>query len=174
MGRKSLLGNIRIEFSDEPLTTSSGLGPMIEAFHKSPLSKDFYRCLPKRDSVRSLGKRRLGLIFLSSFLYGHDAIDDFEEFDQDDYLENFYRGTIPAPRTMGDFLRDFSDTKQQNLNEYLSFMAHGIRKQFLLSLPGEHKPGPLQLSIDSTPHIQHGVKMEGVAMNYKDNIAVAA
>ena len=70
MAKRSLLGNIKIIYTDDPLTTSSGLGPMVEAFHKSPMSKGFYSSLPSRNSVRSLGKRRLGLIFLSSLLYG--------------------------------------------------------------------------------------------------------
>lgn len=166
MAKASLLRHIRIETSNERLTQATGLGPMIEAFHESPLAQSFYKKLPKRTSVRSLGHAKLGLIFLSSFLYGHDSIDDLEEFENDDYLENFYRGGMPAPRTMGDFLRDFNDKNILGLNDYLPFMAHSIRKQFINKLPQAFKPGPLHLSIDSTPHEQHGFKMEGVAYNY--------
>jgi hypothetical protein len=93
-------------------------------------------------------------------------VDDLEEFDGDDYLENFYRGGMPAPRTMGDFLRDFKAKNLHGLNDYLPFMAHSIRKQFVHKLPTQYRPGPLHLSIDSTPHVQHGTKMEGVSYNY--------
>ncbi len=167
MGRISMLRKIHIATTSDRLTQATGLGPMIESFHESPLAQPFYKALPKRTSVRSLGHAKLGLIFLSSFLYGHDAIDDLEEFEGDDYLENFYRGELPAPRTMGDFLRDFKFKNLDGLNKYLPFMSHRIRKQFINRLPKEYKPGPLQLSIDSTPHVQHGQKMEGVEMNYE-------
>lgn len=166
MGRKSLLGRIKLLPTEEPLTACSGLGPMIEAFHASKISKGFYDALPKREHARSLGKRRLGLIFLSSFLYGHDSVDDLEEFRKDEFLENFYRDKLPAPRTMIDFLNDFDDKHIKKLNEFLAIMSHAVRKSFINNLPTEHKPGPIHLSIDSTPHEQSGLKMEGVAMNY--------
>lgn len=167
MGRKSLLGKIRILATDDRLTQASGLGPMIEAFHESPLAQPFYERLPKRTSSRSMGSAKLGLIFLSSFLYGHDCIDDLDEFREDEYLEEFHRHSLPAPRTMGDFLRDFKPHQIEQMNKYLAFMAHRIRRQMLKRLPQEYKPGPLHLSIDSTPHVQSGTKMEGVAYNYE-------
>lgn len=169
MAKRSLLGNIKIVYTDDPLTTSSGLGPMVEAFHKSPMSKGFYSSLPSRNSARSLGKRRLGLIFLSSLLYGHDAVDDLEEFEDDVFLENFYRGDLPAPRTMVDFLNDFSGKNINDLNKNLSVMSHGIRKQFEQKLPIEYLKGPLQLSVDASDHIQHGRKMEGLVKNRDGN-----
>ena len=172
MAKRSLLGNIKIVYTDDPIITSSGLGPMVEAFHKSPLAKGFYSGLPKRSSARSLGKRRLGLIFLSSLLYGHDAVDDLEEFEGDVFLENFYRGDLPAPRTMVDFLNDFSEKNINDLNSHLTTMGHSIRKQLEMKLPEEYKKGSLQLSIDSTSHIQHGRKMEGLGPNYKNEICL--
>jgi len=147
MAKRSLLGNIKIVYTDDPLTTSSGLGPMVEAFHKSPMSKGFYSSLPSRNSVRSLGKRRLGLIFLSSLLYGHDAVDDLEEFEDDVFLENFYRGDLPAPRTMVDFLNDFSDKNINDSNKNLAVMGHSIRRQLEMKIPEEFRKGPLQLSV---------------------------
>lgn len=166
MGKKGLLGNIKLIPTDEKLTQASGLGPMIEAFDHSYISRHFYKKLPRRSSSRSLGEKRLGLIFLSSFLYGHDCIDDLDEFDGDEYLENFYQGNLPAPRTMGDFLKDFKEEQISGLNEYLSYMSSKIYKQLQNQLAKEYKPGALHLSIDSTPHVQHGLKMEGLAYNY--------
>lgn len=167
MGKKSLLGNIKYVATNEPLTACSGLGPMILAFYESKISKGFYDAMPTRIHSKSLGKRRLGLIFLSSFLYGHDSVDDLEEFQGDDFLENFYKGSLPAPRTMIDFLNDFEDKNIEKLNSYLSSMSHSIRKSFIDHLPKKYKPGPLHLSIDSTAHEQSGLKMEGVSYNYE-------
>lgn len=154
--------------TDEKLTQAAGLGPLIEAFDRSRFREQFKNCLPSRTSPRSQGSYRLGLIQLSSFIYGHDCMDDLEEFDGDPTLEAVMKGEIVAPRTMGDFLRDFEDGNCKKLNEFLSLMGRGIYKQFQDQLPIEYKPGPLQISIDSTSHPQCGEKIEGVEFNYKD------
>lgn len=79
------------------------------------------------------------------------------------------RGETVAPRTMGDFLRDFEDEHIEKLNRYLAQMAMRIRGQMTSVLPEEHKPAKApHLSIDSTAHEQCGEKMEGVAWNYED------
>lgn len=54
-----------------------------------------------------LREHRLGLIQLNSFIYGHDCLDDLEEFRNDPLLEAAMKGEVAAPRTIGDFLRDF-------------------------------------------------------------------
>jgi hypothetical protein len=54
---------------------------------------------------RSLGSYRLGLIQLNSFIYGHDCIEDLEEFRDDPLLEAVLEGQAVAPRTMRDFRR---------------------------------------------------------------------
>lgn len=77
------------------------------------------------------------------------------------------RGETVAPRTMGDFLRDFEEEHLESLNRYLASMSYRIRKQMMSVLPMEHKPKEApHLSIDTTPHEQCGEKMEGVAWNY--------
>lgn len=88
----------------------------MEVFDESPLSKPFADCLPERTSPRSHGSYRLGLIQLSSFLYGHDSLDDLEEFQDDPTLEAVMKGETVAPRTMGDFLRDFESGHIEKLN----------------------------------------------------------
>jgi hypothetical protein len=111
----------------------------------------------------------LGLIQVSSFLYGHDTLDDLEEFQDDPALEAIMRGETVAPRTMGDFLRDFEEEHVAKLNVYLAQMSYRIRRQMFSVLPQEHKPSEApHLSIDSTPHEQCGEKMEGVAWNYQN------
>lgn len=160
---------IKLIPTKEKLTDAVGLGSMVEVFDRSSLSKDFARCLPGRTSHRSHGSYRLGLIQVSSFLYGHDTLDDLEEFQDDPALEAIMRGETVAPRTMGDFLRDFEDGHLEKLNRYLSQMSFRIRRQMISVLPEEHKPNSApHLSIDSTAHEQCGEKVEGVAWNYDD------
>lgn len=153
----------------EKLTDATGLGTMVEAFDRSNLALPFSQALPKRSSHRSYGSYRLGLIQISSILYGHDSLDDLEEFQDDPALEAIMGGETVAPRTMGDFLRDFSEKNLSKLNTYLSYMSYRIRRQMVSVLPEEFKPSEApHLSIDSTSHEQRGEKMEGVAWNYKE------
>lgn len=160
---------IKLLASKEKLTNAAGLGTMVEAFDESALSSKFADCLPERLSNRSKGSYRLGLIQLSSFLYGHDCIDDLIEFRQDPNLEAVLKGETVLPRTMGNFLRDFSDKNIADLNQFLPLQA----KSYLSSLKALYPESSLFketlcLDIDSTPHEQRGKKMEGLAFNYKD------
>jgi len=162
------LRKIKIEWGEDKITDAAGLGALMEVFDESPVSKPFKNALPKRVSNRSLGSYRLGLIQLSSFIYGHDALDDLEEFRGDPLFEAALKGEMAAPRTMGDFLRDFKGENIQKLNEYLSKQARAYRKHLKKVLPKEYQPGALVLDIDSTSHEQHAKQMEGLAWNYKD------
>ena len=161
---------IKLVPTKERLTDAVGLGTMVEAFDQSGISKEFAKSLPKRTSARSHGSYRLGLIQIASFLYGHDNLDDLEEFQNDPALEAIMRGETVAPRTMGDFLRDFEEENLTKLNAYLAMMSHRIRRQMTSRLPAEFKPSEAPiLDIDSTDHEQSGDKIEGVAWNYKDH-----
>ncbi len=153
----------------ERLTDAVGLGSMVEVFDHSSLSKDFAKCLPPRTSPNSFGSYRLGLIQVSSFLYGHDSLDDLEEFQDDPALEAIMRGETVAPRTMGDFLRDFKESHLLALCGYLAQMSYRIRRQMVSVLPEEYKPNEApHLSIDATSHEQCAEKMEGLAWNYEN------
>ena len=159
---------LKLVASKKKLTNASGLGVMIEGFDSSTLSEGFARCLPERKSNRSLGSYRLGLIQLSSFLYGHDCIDDIIEFRSDPFLESVMQGQTVLPRTMGNFLRDFSVENLSSMNRFLATQSQ-LNREHLLSLHSkqfEHRK--LHLSIDSTPHEQCAKKMEGLAWNYKN------
>ena len=161
---------IRLVATQERLTGATGLGTMVEAFDQSSISNAFAQSLPKRSSPRSFGSYRLGLIQVSSFLYGHDSLDDLQEFQNDPALEAIMRGETVAPRTMGDFLRDFEDENLTQLNANLPMMSYRIRRQMTSRLPEQFKPSEAPvLDIDSTDHIQSGNKIEGVAWNYKDH-----
>ena len=151
------------------LTSAAGLATLIEAFDQSALKKPFSDALPERTSPRSLGSYRLGVIQLASFMRGHDCLADIEEFRKDPMLMEVLRGDIVSPRTMGDFLRDFEDKQLNAFNSFLSTQAKAYRSQLHKMLRKQFKPSLApHLSIDSTAHVQSGVKMEGLAYNYKD------
>ncbi len=160
---------LRLEPTKDRLTSSAGLGSLIESFDQSPLKIPFAASLPARISHRSQGAYRLGLIQLASFMFGHDCLADLEEFRADPSLKEVMRGETAAPRTMGDFLRDFELQNIEKLNQFLSMQAKSYRVQLEKMLKKEFKPSLApHLSIDSTSHVQSGKKMEGLAYNYKD------
>ncbi len=159
--------HIKFEPTKEKLTDAAGLGTLVELFDGSPLSEGFRKCLPVRTHARSHGSYRLGLIQLSSFLYGNDSIDDLKEFQTDPALEAIMRGETVAPRTMGDFLRDFDESNVQALSEYLSKMSWSIRGHLREVMTEAKRPAEaIHASIDTTFHEQSGKKMEGLAFNY--------
>lgn len=152
--------------TDDRLTQAAGLGTMVEVFEQSNLYRGFVECLPRRVSNRSFGAQRLALMQIASFLYGHECLQDIEEFRDDPLFEEALKGEVAAPRTLSDFLYDFEAEHIEKLTVYLSKMAHAIRRQLTSVQTDEHKPGVLHVSIDSTPHVQEGQKMEGLAWNY--------
>jgi len=158
---------IRLVPTKEKLTDSTGLGTLVEIFDRSKFSGEFKKCLPTRVHASSHGSYRLGLIQLSSFLYGHDCLDDLREFQQDPNLSVVMKGETVAPRTMGDFLRDFEEEHIEALNRFLAKMAFSIRRHMEKTLPEAYQPEVFQASIDSTAHEQSGKQMEGVALNYE-------
>ena len=155
--------------SKDRLTNAAGLNTLLEAFHESPLRREFEACLPERVSSRSQGSYRLGLIQVASFLYGHDCLADLERFRKDPMLIKIMKGETVVPRTMGDFLRDFETQNHERLNRFLAKQAKSYRVQLEKMLKKDFKPSLTpHLFIDSTPHEQRGEKIEGCAYNYKD------
>lgn len=176
MGFKTALVNtksfrprkLKLVASKKKLTNAAGLGTMIEAFDSSSLRSAFINSLPPRLSNNSKGAYRLGLIQLSSFIYGHDCIDDIIEFKTDPYLNAIMEGECVLPRTMGNFLRDFNSENIVGLNNFLASQSKLSREHLSQQYPKEIGGRPPHFSIDSTPHVQTGKKMEGLAYNYKD------
>ena len=148
------------EPTDEELTASAGLGPLIDVFMASPQYDELGKCLPERVSNASFDTRHFALTYMAGFWYGHDCLDDFEEFEEDPSIEDKL-GELPSVRAMGDYLRDFEPGHIAAVNEFLTRQALSARKQLK---PGE----PVTLDIDSTSHVQSGDKMEGLAYNYKN------
>lgn len=78
---------ITYEPTDEELTAGAGLGPLIDLFMQSPQFEHLRKCLPERVSNASFDTTHFALTYLSGFWYGHDCLDDFEEFEEDPSVE---------------------------------------------------------------------------------------
>lgn len=151
---------ILYEPTDEEMTAGAGLGPLIDVFMQSPQYEALGKCLPARVSNASFDTRHFALTYMAGFWYGHDSLDDFEEFEDDPSVEDKLGG-LPSVRAMGDWLRDFSRENIDAMNGFLARQALSARRAI--------KPGAVvTLDIDSTSHVQSGEKMEGLAWNYKN------
>jgi hypothetical protein len=148
------------EPTDEEMTAGAGLGPLIDVFMQSPQYEELGKCLPKRESNASFDTKHFALTYMAGFWYGHDSLDDFEEFEEDPSVEDKLGG-LPSVRAMGDWLRDFSQDNIEQMNSFLTRQALSSRRAI--------KPGEIvTLDIDSTSHVQSGEKMEGLAYNFKN------
>lgn len=147
------------EFTNEELTSSAGLGPLIDLFCASPQYAKLRECLPERRSNASFDTIQFALTLMAGFWYGHDSIDDLEEFEGDPTVEEKLED-LPSARAMGDWLRDFKRESLEACNEFLTRQSLSARKQIAPQVP-------VVIDMDSTAHEQTGEKMEGLEYNYE-------
>jgi len=145
------------EPTDDKLTASAGLGPLIDAFMQSPEFAELKECLPERISNSSYSSEHLAMILLCGFWYGHDCLDDLEEFKDDPAVEGKLGG-LATSKTIGNYLRDFTDEHIAKLRRFLTRQAFKYR----MRLDGKSKS--ITFDQDSTFHEQFGKQMEGVVM----------
>ena len=145
------------EPTDEKLTATAGLGPLIDAFMQSPEFTAFKSCLPERIGNSSYSAEHLALIILCGFWYGHDCLDDLEEFEHDPAVEDKLGG-LATSKTIGNYLRDFEPEHVEKLRKFLTKQAFHYRTR----IDGDKTS--ITFDQDSTFHEQFGVKMEGVVM----------
>ena len=150
---------LKIEFTSEKLTPSSGLGVMVDAFVDSPQYLGLKKCIPERNSNASYDPMQFVLPLLASFWYGYDCLEDVEKIESKPDLQHIFEG-VPSARAIGDFLRDFTEEHFFQLNEFLV-------KQSLAARRALAPNAPITIDMDATSHVQSGFKIEGVETNYK-------
>jgi hypothetical protein len=151
---------VKLEESKKPLADKAGLQALLRIFDSTDLGEELAKCLPEDGSNRAVGNYRLGLLLIASLLSGHDSLDDLEEFKDDDLAESLFDGKVPTPKTMGNFLRKFSDQNIKDLKHFITKLGYTLREHTLKvhSHKGEAIP---HFKIDGTVHEQHGSQMEG-------------
>ncbi len=165
---RETLTRFKYEPTSEKLSIAAGLGSLMELFDQTDLKKEFITCLPDRTSAKSVGSYQMALTLMAAFLYGYDCLEDLDQFRNDPKLTALFGNSTAAARTHGDFLRDFEPENIQKLNHFLNRMSRYIFDQLKEQLPEEFKPKDMVIDVDSTSHVQHGEKMEGLAFNYKN------
>src|SRR5262249_48842783 len=122
-------------------------------------------CLPERIGNSSYSSEHLALILLCGFWYGHDCLDDLEEFADDPSVEDKLGG-LATSKTVGNYLRDFEPEHVEKLRKFLTKQAFHYRTR----IDGDKTS--ITFDQDSTFHEQHGVKMEGVVMTRHNAIGL--
>ncbi len=161
------LKRVQILPSKEKLTASTGVGVLVEMFSKSSFMKELEKFLPPRVSHRSQGSSKLALTLIAAHLLGAESVEDCEEVRSDEYLLGLFGGNVPAPRTLLEFLNDFTASDLEGLNFFLNKMAKALHSFLHAEHPdavSEHRI----VDIDSTYHIHYGDLIEGVRWNYKN------
>lgn len=140
---------IEIETNNKELSALGGLKSFDEALTGLNFSKLF-----KDSSFQKFKSLVLG------FVAGLECIDDISHLNEDPLFLKLI-GRSYSDATLGDFLRSFRKIDLENLQSKLHETAMSqLRSKFHESF--------VIYSSDSTPNVQHGQKMEGVAFNYKN------
>lgn len=156
---------LKIEFTDEKLTPSAGLGPFVDAFVESPQYEKLKASVPARSSNAAYDSMQFVLPLMAGFWHGADCLEDMETLDEKGADLRYRFEGIPSPRAFGDYLRDFETKHFESTNELLTRVGLSARRQFA---PNQ----PLILDMDSTSHVQSGAKIEGLGLNYKGEICL--
>jgi hypothetical protein len=151
---------VKLERSKKRLVSRAGLHGLLQIFDTTELGKEFGKCMPEDGSNRAYGGYQLGLLWIACLLSGFDCIDDIEEFDDDDLILALFDGKLPTAKTMGNFLRRFSDENIKGLNRFLTKMGFTLREHSKRVHPHKSEVMP-HFKIDGTIHEQHGNQMEG-------------
>lgn len=163
--------NMKFKESKRPLVSRAGLQALLHIFDSTELGAEFAKCLPVAGSNRSYGSYQLGMLLIASLLSGHDCIDDIEEFDDDDLVETLFGGKLPTPKTLGNFLRSFSEQNITDLKLFMTKFGYTLREHVLKTHPHKGEEIP-HFKIDGTVHEQHGKQMEGCGwMKVSDGVS---
>jgi hypothetical protein len=145
---------------DDSYSSAGGIPALLDLILENPLYNQLKNCIPERKSNYSYDSLQFGLTLFAGFLKGYDCLDDLDQLQFDPVVEQKLK-EIPSSRTMGEFLRDFTQKQRDDFNSLLTTQALEIREKLT-------KNAPLVIDIDSTSHVQRGKKIEGLAYNYKN------
>lgn len=153
--------NIVLQKTNKVLSANSGLIFFNQLIEQLELEQKLSKFLPVKKKERGITSFTKFKSAIMSFASGSDCLDDFDGLREEGLYKELCVGGISS-RAMGDFLRSFSSLSLENLSDELSDIALNLRMRT--------HPDELDfiLAMDSTPHEQTGLKMEGLAWNYKN------
>ncbi len=151
---------ISLQDSKRNLSAFGGLPLVSKIWDYSALESELLPLMPEKKaaSPKSQTLKFRNLAF--GAICGAECLDDFYWLKEDRGFQTVC-GHVHAPNSFGDFLREFSKVQSRKINDALSQSAFKLRRA------SQQNRKEFVLDIDSTPHVQHGEKMQGLAFNYK-------
>ena len=156
------LKSISIESINKEFSSFGGIKFFNEIYNLLKIRQDVENILPVKKRKHSITSCDKFKAILFKFICGGDCIHDLEWLRLDECFNTVTNGGI-ASTTAGEFLRDFNQRQIQLMEDYLINSSLKMRKVL------KQNDKNFELSIDSTPHIQTGLKMEGLEYDYKNN-----
>lgn len=154
--------SIAIESINKDFSALGGLKIYDFMYNSLKISDEVEKLLPIKKKNNGITQKNKFKTITSSFLCGADCLDDLEWLRIDNLFKQLNGGAMAAI-TAGDFLRSFDKRSIELLQNAHINLALKIRT----AIKPNYKN--FELSIDSTPHIQTGLKMEGLEWDYKNN-----
>jgi hypothetical protein len=155
------LDGIEVVFDDERVVSDAGIAlvaTLAERLGLERLAGRLVRLRADRPGAANVGRKVMALIY--AMLLGADSIDDCEVL-RAGRTRRLLGGWIPAPSTLGTFLRAFTFGHVRQLDRLL---AESLTRAWRAGAgPG---PGRLVVDVDSFVGEVHGYQKQGVGFGY--------
>jgi hypothetical protein len=155
------LDAVRVAFDDERLVSGAGIALVAALAGRlgiEGLAERFVRLRPERPGGGNAGRKVMALIY--AMLLGADSIDDCDAL-RAGRIRRLVGGWMPAPSTLGTFLRAFTFGHVRQLDRVL---AEALRRAWAAgAAPGESE---LVVDVDSFIGEVHGYQKQGAAFGY--------
>lgn len=149
---------ISFEVTNKFLSSKAGISCFAPIIEKLNLKSGLASILPqKKLGMDSSDKYNF---LLNGFIDGIECLEDLDELKSEAVFDSTLNPI--ASNTAGEFLRSF---KSRDIETLADFQMQKTLKLRRVLAPKDNK---FILSLDSTPHLQTGKMMEGLAWNYKN------
>ncbi len=157
---------IKSERTSQTLSSFGGLLALQKSVALSGLAKDVEEALPQGKRKTAVSSVDKFMALFATHFCGASCIDDVEILQNDPGLKGFLNDRVLSAQSYGEYLRSFDSESLRRLN--LALRDHS--RKLANAIDPNRKEAVI--SLDSTSHVQHGVKMEGVEYNYKHELAL--
>lgn len=150
---------IEFETTRKDLSHLTGLTFFTNLINRLNLEGALGKILPQMGHKAILKTKEKFIAGMLGFIAGADCIDDLDSLKQDPLFSSLTHGGI-APSTMRKFMGRFELKHFERLQDLLPQVAYQLRTMLL------GNSSTITITMDATPHEQHGEYMEGVDWCY--------
>jgi hypothetical protein len=155
------LDAVEVTFDDERVVSDAGIAlvaTLVDRFGLEALAERIVRLRPGRPGAANVGRKVMALIY--AMLLGADSIDDCDVV-RAGRTRRLLGGWLPAPSTLGTFLRAFTFGHVRQLDRLL---AETLTRAWVAGAgPGD---GRLVVDVDSFVGEVYGYQKQGVGFGY--------